>query len=253
MAANFWDSRQAASLSVSDKGQQYRDKGLTVQQSDKIIFFHIHYIQQLVAYVSNSGGRHRVATTASVFFRRIYQRCKFSDADPRSIAPATVYLAAKIEEVYLPMKVIFHAMSRLSAKFSAIPPLDVKKLADLEMVVMEKLGFLLLVWHPEPDLHDFLSDTCRAHLAKHAWAVMNDSYHTPVLLQYAPHIVALSCIVIASIFQGTDVQDWLGSLEVDLDQVNEAVDIITRFYEDVPRASSQEIRQIMAKVHLSSN
>jgi hypothetical protein len=76
----------------------------------------VHHIafDQIVQTIDSLIHCVRVATTASVFFRRIYQRCKFSDADPRSIAPATVYLAAKIEEVYLPMKVIFHAMSRLS-------------------------------------------------------------------------------------------------------------------------------------------
>lgn len=251
MAANFWGSSQAAALAVRNSCEEHlgdKAKGLSERQLDQINFFHISYIQELVAIASKAGVRNRVAATASVFFRRIFLRCNFSDVDPRSVAPAAVYLAAKAEETHFPMKTLFQAMARLSTKFPAVPLLDVKAFADLEMLVMEKLDFLLLVWHPEPDLHVLLSSPRCAGLAQHAWSIMNDSYQTRVLLLHPPHIVAISCIVIAAVFHNKDIREWLGSLNADLDQVNEAVDMITHVYEDVPRASSEEVNQIMAKL-----
>lgn len=260
MAANFWGSSQAAAISVcssleehhvdSQKGRE--EEGLSEWQLDQITFFHISYIQELVAIASKTGVRHRVAATASVFFRRVFLRRDFSEVDPRCAAPATVYLAAKAEETHLPMKVLFHSMARLSTKFPAVPLLDVKMLADLEMLVMEKLNFWLLVWHPEPDLHALLSSPHCTGLAHHAWSIMNDSYQTRVLLLHPPHIVALSCIAIAAVFHDKDIQEWLGSFNADLDEVNEAVDMITRVYENVPRASSSDINQMMARLQITS-
>ncbi len=62
------------------------------------------------------GSRRRVAATASVFFRRIFSQWDFCHYDPRGIAPGAVYLAAKVEETHLPMKLLFQSMHRIACE-----------------------------------------------------------------------------------------------------------------------------------------
>ena len=56
----------------------------------------------------------RVAATACVFFRRFYLRNDFCSVDPRAVAPAALYLAAKAEETVLQARHLFHIMQKLA-------------------------------------------------------------------------------------------------------------------------------------------
>jgi len=222
MAANFWTSSQAAALSKQGTWEEHQHdlaRGLTEEQIEQITFYFIAYIQDLVHASSKAGVRHRVAATACIFFRRMYSSCDFCHFDPRGVAPGAVYLAAKVEETHLPMKTLFQSMHRVAARWPAVSPLDVKTLVDLEMLVLEKLDFHLVVWHPEPDLSALLESAKCSGLAAPAWAVLNDSYQTRVLLQHPPHVVAIACIVLAAALHQLDVQSWMETLNVDFDQV----------------------------------
>ena len=61
----------------------------------------------------------RVAATACVFFRRFYLRNDFCAVDPRAVAPAALYLAAKVEETLLQARHLFHIMQKLAG---GVPP-----------------------------------------------------------------------------------------------------------------------------------
>ena len=61
----------------------------------------------------------RVAATACVFFRRFYLRNDFCTVDPRAVAPAALYLAAKVEETLLQARLLFHTMQKLAG---GLPP-----------------------------------------------------------------------------------------------------------------------------------
>lgn len=67
--------------------------------------------------------RHRrsVVATACVYLRRFYVRRCLCEYDPRAIAPACLYLAAKAEEAQAQAKALFHFMKKLNA--SGPPPL----------------------------------------------------------------------------------------------------------------------------------
>lgn len=58
----------------------------------------------------------RVAATACIFFRRFYCRNDFCTIDPRCLAPAALYLAAKVEETLLTARYLFQLMQTLSSE-----------------------------------------------------------------------------------------------------------------------------------------
>lgn len=68
--------------------------------------------RSVTRHVANPGCR--VAATASVFFRRFYLRNDFCTVDPRALAPAALYLAAKVEETLLQARYLFHVMQKVA-------------------------------------------------------------------------------------------------------------------------------------------
>lgn len=57
---------------------------------------------------------HRVAATASVYFRRFYLKENFCEYDPRLVGPACLFLACKSEESQVQAKVLFQMLKKVS-------------------------------------------------------------------------------------------------------------------------------------------
>jgi Cyclin, N-terminal domain len=56
----------------------------------------------------------RAAASAAVYFWRFFVQNDFRDHDPRRIALASLYLAAKAEECHVQAKLLFHCMQKIS-------------------------------------------------------------------------------------------------------------------------------------------
>lgn len=57
--------------------------------------------------------------TACMYLRRFYVRRCLCEYDPRAVAPACLYLAAKAEEAQAQAKALFHFMKKLNAAGAA--------------------------------------------------------------------------------------------------------------------------------------
>ena len=63
----------------------------------------------------SAAPRRSVVATACVYLRRFYVRRCLCEYDPRAVAPACLYLAAKAEEAQAQAKALFHFMKKLNA------------------------------------------------------------------------------------------------------------------------------------------
>jgi hypothetical protein len=63
------------------------------------------------------------------------------------------------------------------------------------------------------------SDAQLADLSQNAWAALNDVYRTDAPIVYAPHVLALGCLYLASVICSRDITAWLEGVEADMDQV----------------------------------
>jgi hypothetical protein len=61
--------------------------------------------------------RQQVIATAIVYFKRFYTRNAFSLCDPLLVAPTCFYLATKIEECAMPLKLIIKEMDLVAKNF----------------------------------------------------------------------------------------------------------------------------------------
>jgi cyclin C len=91
-------------------------------------------------------------------------------------------------------------------------------------VILEALDTHLVVFSPYISLIKLLeSDPHLADLSQNAWAALNDVYRTDAPIVYAPHVLALGCLYLASVICSRDITAWLETVEVDINQVSGSV------------------------------
>eukprot|EP00192_Tetraselmis_astigmatica_P021767 CAMPEP_0117694012 /NCGR_PEP_ID=MMETSP0804-20121206/27205_1 /TAXON_ID=1074897 /ORGANISM="Tetraselmis astigmatica, Strain CCMP880" /LENGTH=270 /DNA_ID=CAMNT_0005507641 /DNA_START=187 /DNA_END=999 /DNA_ORIENTATION=- len=217
MAANFWVSNQCKELLSRDCLRDCHAidyaMGLTDDQIRDIKNFHVHLI---VDVARNSNLRQRVSATASVYFRRFYSRNSFSEHDPRLVSLACLFLAAKAEECTVQMRLLKHYLKERQQRNGTVGIREVteKEVLDYELLVLEELGFNLIVFHPYHPLEIFVKE-----MIETAWAILNDAYYTNLHLIYAPYMLAIGAIYMASVVKQHDVNKWMSGLRVDMKQV----------------------------------
>ncbi|KAG1667476.1 hypothetical protein FOA52_012231 [Chlamydomonas sp. UWO 241] len=202
MSANYWESKWARSIAsrerLLDSQLDDRARGLTEEQIQQI---KVHFTTSICQFVKKYKEkyrvdlRRRVASTATVYFRRFYLRNCFCRVDPRLMFVGCIYLAAKVEES------VVHAKHLVMFARTFRPPwgYEVKHLLDAEMVIMEDLNFNLVLFSPYRSLQALLRDSGLGEaLGPRAWAFLNDSYHTDVHLLHPPHVIALAAVQLAA-------------------------------------------------------
>eukprot|EP00884_Botryococcus_braunii_P016835 jgi/Botrbrau1/3835/Bobra.0183s0060.1 len=238
MATCFWNSTHAKALVTRERlleaHAKDRERGLTPHQIQQLKNFAITYMGDLAKWCQNMV-RQRVVATAVTYLRQFYLRACLVEVDPRLLAPACLYLAAKAEEAQLQAKVLLHFIKKMHApntgRYQHVPAVDVKHLLDLEMVLLEGLNFDLVVFSPYHDLERMLLDAGLVDIAPTAWSVCNDSYRTDLCVLYPPYIIALACVVVAAAIEYRDIEQWLAGLDVTLKLVQEAATELMNMYE----------------------
>jgi len=255
MAANFWNSTHFrhwldASDSLLKEAAAMRVKDRELFSEEQLMRIRVCYAQFLTALAKKSNLRQRVAATAAVYFKRFYLRNAYKEHDPRLIAPAALYLAAKTEEHTIPAKSI---LSQVNAMYKADHPYPytIKDLYDYEFRIIAELDCDLIVFHPYRPLTQLCSDAAISDCFQTAWAILNDSYRTDLCLLYPPYIIAIACIFMAASILERDPLPWLQSLNVDATDVIQVVNGISSLYSpsSIQQSGSQFLEAINAKLH----
>ena len=196
-----------------------------------------HLVQLLQSVCTKMKLSHKIMATAVVYFRRFFIEASFFQFDPRVVVPTALYLATKVEEYgQIKVEMILEKMKwavqrdtfKLKGEFLSVTPQDV---LDCEVYMLQRLGFDMIVYHPELYLDDYLKRVAQAQtagegakevircIAQTAWNVLNDSYRSDVCLMFPPHLIALAAIHVSAVTQNRDARIWLDTLEVDFDEV----------------------------------
>eukprot|EP00873_Tetraselmis_striata_P038570 jgi/Tetstr1/458834/TSEL_045217.t1 len=244
MAANFWTSNHCKYLLTRESlgACHARDRalGLTDDQIRKIKSFHTLVISDLA---KNLKLRQRVTGTAVHYFRRYYTRNCFVESDPRLVAQACLYLAAKAEECPVQVQRIKQYMDTRQKRVGTIgiQEFSIKEMLDYELQVLEELDFDLAVFNPYRPLVDMVKDAqLPQEMIDKAWAIMNDSYYTDLSLLHPPYMLAVGAICMAATLQGHDLNKWMSELNVDLNQVYEITMELLNLYDNFRAIVSQD-------------
>lgn len=185
--------------------------------------------------------------------------------DPTLVLVTCVYLATKIEECPIHIKMVTqeaktvfqgkvfpydekslirikYELTLFIAEFGGFP-YDSSKVAEFEFYLLEELEFYLIVWHPYRSLTQICNELgMRESGLQYAWFIVNDSYRTDVCLLYPPHLIALAAIYLTVVLNHADfapgsagdqrdMKQWFADLNVDIKSIIEISQEILSIYE----------------------
>ncbi|XP_030385298.1 cyclin-T [Scaptodrosophila lebanonensis] len=228
----------------------------------------LHY-RQLTAYlIQEMGQRLQVSqlciNTAIVYMHRFYAFHSFTHFHRISMASASLFLAAKVEEQPRKLEHVIRAANK------CLPPTTEQNYADLaqelvfnENVLLQTLGFDVAIDHP----HTHVVRTCQLvkackDLAQTSYFLASNSLHlTSMCLQYRPTVVACFCIYLAckwsrwEIPQSTEGKHWFYYVDksVSLELLKQLTDEFISIYEKSPARLKSKLNSIKAIAQGASN
>uniref|UniRef100_A0A4W2I4L9 Cyclin-T1 n=1 Tax=Bos indicus x Bos taurus TaxID=30522 RepID=A0A4W2I4L9_BOBOX len=166
--------------------------------------------QQAANLLQDMGQRLNVSqltiNTAIVYMHRFYMIQSFTQFHRNSVAPAALFLAAKVEEqpkklehVIKVAHTCLHPQESLPDTRSEAYLQQVQDLVILESIILQTLGFELTIDHPHTHVVK-CTQLVRASkdLAQTSYFMATNSLHlTTFSLQYTPPVVACVCIHLA--------------------------------------------------------
>ncbi|NWJ01476.1 CCNT1 protein, partial [Crypturellus undulatus] len=170
----------------------------------------LSYRQQAANLLQDMGQRLNVSqltiNTAIVYMHRFYMVQSFTQFHRNSVAPAAIFLAAKVEEqprklehVIKVAHACLHPLETLLDTRSEAYLQQAQDLVILESIILQTLGFEITIDHPHTHVVK-CTQLVRASkdLAQTSYFMATNSLHlTTFSLQYTPPVVACVCIHLA--------------------------------------------------------
>ncbi|KAG2217473.1 hypothetical protein INT45_010759 [Circinella minor] len=244
MAANYWESSQKQHWQL-DRWHLVRSRQEDLNHVSEVDYvkLKIWFCSLIQKLAKRLQLRQQVVATAFVYFKRFYSNNSLRKTDPILVLVTCVYLATKIEECPVHIKVVTQEAKHIFQVDYGGFPYDSSKVAEFEFYLLEELEFYLIVWHPYRPLLQICEELgMRESGAQYAWFIVNDSYRTDVSLLYPPHMIALAAIYITvvlnhadftpgSIGDRTDMRQWFADLNVDMESIVEIAQDILSIYD----------------------
>uniref|UniRef100_A0A6A7FR99 Cyclin-Q n=2 Tax=Hirondellea gigas TaxID=1518452 RepID=A0A6A7FR99_9CRUS len=149
--------------------------------------------------------------TALTYFHKFYERTTFEQYDPFTIGCTCIYLASKIVDDDIRIRDIINV--GLSCLKRNSPPLMLEpyfimrdSLTQCELLLMRVINFKLKVDLPHKYLLHYLSalkdwigkDTFNTiPVSSMAWRVLQDCYHSDLVIRKNAELVAVTCVTMA--------------------------------------------------------
>uniref|UniRef100_A0A8C8REQ1 Cyclin-T1 n=1 Tax=Pelusios castaneus TaxID=367368 RepID=A0A8C8REQ1_9SAUR len=170
----------------------------------------LSYRQQAANLLQDMGQRLNVSqltiNTAIVYMHRFYMVQSFTQFHRNSVAPAALFLAAKVEEQPRKLEHVIKVAHACLHPLDGLPDTrceaylqQAQDLVILESIILQTLGFEITIDHPHTHVVK-CTQLVRASkdLAQTSYFMATNSLHlTTFSLQYTPPVVACVCIHLA--------------------------------------------------------
>lgn len=189
--------------------------------------------------------------TAQVLFHRFYFRKSLKKYNVKQVSMASLFLAAKVEEVPKRSRDVINVFNHIDQIKSGKKPdplplskryTDMKNdLIKTERFMLKEMGFSTYVEHPHKYLLQYLSilnQGTNSNLAQQAWNYMNDSLREPLCVRFRPEVIATACIYMASRVLGIVLPEyphpWWELFDSKQEQLDEIAWTINQLYKEPP-------------------
>eukprot|EP01080_Neovahlkampfia_damariscottae_P001651 gene1651-12776_t len=209
-----WLKKKDSNIKIVDELEEHERKLITN-----------YYVRKIKKLCEALKLHHRIVSTASIYFKRFYQKNSLIETEPTLIYPTCILLSSKVEESAITCHTILQALQ--------IKEITISDLAQTEFYLISELDFSLIVFHPFKSLKLFLNNSEISFFSQTSINILNDSYYSDISLQYPPHIIALSIIYITGILEKREekIRLWFDQLNVSMNSIGEVINEIVDMYE----------------------
>lgn len=149
-----------------------------------------------------------VMATGQVLLQRFYCKESLAKFDVRKMAPASLWLAMKIEESRRRVRDLVNVFHRMRCRRDNLDVSGLstaryeelkKELLDMELHMLRELGFVCHVEHPHKFVLSYLLSLDATHeFLQEAWSLTNDSLRTTLCVQFKSEVVACGVVYAAA-------------------------------------------------------
>ncbi|VDI73993.1 Hypothetical predicted protein [Mytilus galloprovincialis] len=182
----------------------------------------VHF--RVIRFIHEAGLRLRLKSvplaTACIIYHRFFKEYTLQQYDPYLIASTTLYIAGKVEENQVTLRDVVNVCYRTLHRSK--PPLEMgdmffalkETIAKCELFVLRALQFRVVYNHPHRYLLHYLTfikewmepyKWDELPLARTSWALLRDSYHSTLCLQYKPQHIAVAILYMTLESHGADI------------------------------------------------
>ncbi|KAI1076518.1 cyclin-C [Whalleya microplaca] len=204
MAANYWESTQRRFWQFSKEELAQMRQDLEEREQALVQMFplpqtrhlNIFFNQQLNRLSKRLSVRQQAVATAQIYLKRFYCKVEIRRMNPYLVLATALYLACKMEEC--PQHIRMIVTEARSLWPDLLSPLDLTRIGECEFFLISEMNSQLIVHQPYRTLttlqSEFYLSSDEHNLAV---SVINDHFMTDLPLLYAPHIIALTAILLS--------------------------------------------------------
>ncbi|KAF2999174.1 RNA polymerase II holoenzyme cyclin-like subunit [Neopestalotiopsis sp. 37M] len=211
MAASFWESTQRRFwIFTRDELAKTRSKLREDEQALVAMFplpewrhLSIYFNQQVSRLAKRLVLRQQVIATAQVYLKRFYTKVEVRRTNPYLLCVTALYLACKMEESPQHIRLVVQEARSLWPEFLT---LDMSRLGECEFFLISEMNAQMILHQPYRTLTSLQSDFFLSQdEISLAWTIINDHYMTDLPLLYAPHVIALTAILLSLVLRPNPV------------------------------------------------
>lgn len=229
--------------------------------------------------------------TTQVFLLRFYSKVDIHRTNPYLMLTTALYLACKIEECPQHIRVIAnearnlwpgtcarHNVLVVSAKLRIADSVqaDTAKLGECEFLLISELNAHLIIHHPYAKLVGLKEQlSLTEDEMSLAWSVVNDHYVTSLPLRFAPGIIAVAAVMMATIVrpsqsrvtgssmraapgrpaqsQREEVLTWIAQSKINMSSLVECVQALISLYAALETYNERECKEIFSSIVKRNN
>ncbi|KAL7624483.1 RNA polymerase II holoenzyme cyclin-like subunit [Parahypoxylon ruwenzoriense] len=211
MAANFWESTQRRFWQFSkDELAQMRDD---LEKGDQTLVqmfplprwthLNIYFNQQISRLSKRLNIKQQAVATAQMYIKRFYSKVEIRRTNPYLVLTTALYLACKMEECPQHIRMF---VTEARSLWPDLLQTEVSRVGECEFFLISEMNSQLIVHQPYRTLttlqSDFFLTSDEINLAL---SIINDHYMTDLPLLYAPHIIALTAMLISLVLRPNPV------------------------------------------------
>lgn len=208
MASSYWDSTQRKFWTFSKQQLAFERK--KIEESDRNLVnmyplpdrrhLSIYFYHQLSKMARPLGIRQQALATAQVYVRRFYLKIEIRRTNPALVLATALYLACKMEECPQHIRMVLaEARHCWDTSFN-----DISKIGECEFTLISEMNSQLIIHHPYRSLAELQGQfQLTQEESALAWSTINDHYLTDLPLLHAPHVIAITAIILAVVLKPT--------------------------------------------------